>query len=80
MAFAPSTKQWPRALCGTMKTHYKLMASFRPEHALKRQGCDDQVKYKRIRPKCELELRIEELAKWTSVDQRKDPQYATEAQ
>eukprot|EP00974_Lingulodinium_polyedra_P016573 1606631-Lingulodinium_polyedra.AAC.1 len=37
MAFTPSTKQWPCESCGTMKTYHKLMAPYRPEHALKRQ-------------------------------------------
>eukprot|EP00974_Lingulodinium_polyedra_P040166 3855598-Lingulodinium_polyedra.AAC.1 len=50
MAFTPSTKQWPCAVCGTMKTYHQLMASYRPEHALKRQERDDEVKYKRICP------------------------------
>eukprot|EP00974_Lingulodinium_polyedra_P088963 8624741-Lingulodinium_polyedra.AAC.1 len=37
MAFTPGTKQWPCASCSTMKTYHKLMTSYRPEHALKRQ-------------------------------------------
>eukprot|EP00974_Lingulodinium_polyedra_P073272 7093645-Lingulodinium_polyedra.AAC.1 len=73
MAFTPSTKQWPCAACSTMKTYHKLMTSYRLEHALKRQEWDDEVKYKRLCAKCELELRTAEFATWTLVDQRKNP-------
>eukprot|EP00974_Lingulodinium_polyedra_P105480 10212635-Lingulodinium_polyedra.AAC.1 len=63
-----------------MKTYHKLMTSYRPEHALKRQEWGDEVKYKRRRANCELELRTAEFATWTLVDQSKNPQYATETQ
>eukprot|EP00974_Lingulodinium_polyedra_P081342 7878388-Lingulodinium_polyedra.AAC.1 len=80
MAFTSSKKLWSCGLCGTQKTYYKLMQSNRPEHALKRQEWDDEVKYLRICPTCELEVRKKEFTTWTIVGQRKDPTYATEAQ
>ena len=42
MAFEPSTQLRPCALCSTMKTHFHLMESFRPEHAYEKRECGRQ--------------------------------------
>ena len=45
---------------------------------MKRGSADDNVRYKRICVKCEIELRTKEFAKWSSEEKKKDPDYATE--
>ena len=61
-----------------MKTHFKLMTSYRGEHAYEMRECDDMVQYKRVCPACELEMRKEEFEKWSDEAKEEDPDFATE--
>eukprot|EP00974_Lingulodinium_polyedra_P080885 7836258-Lingulodinium_polyedra.AAC.1 len=63
MAFQKSTKLRPCALCKEPLTHFKLMESYREEHAFDKRECDDQIRYWRICVKCETQLRVSEFAK-----------------
>ena len=74
MAFESSRKTYACANCGVQKTHYKLMASCRAEHAYKRE-CDDVVQYKRICAGCELKYRIEEFQFFSQEEKDEQPEY-----
>ena len=50
------------------------MTSYRAQHAYDMRECDDRVQYKRICPKCELDLRKEEFAKWPDRQKQEDPE------
>eukprot|EP00974_Lingulodinium_polyedra_P035345 3393034-Lingulodinium_polyedra.AAC.1 len=76
MAFEKSTKLRPRALCKGPYTHFKLMESYREEHAFEKRERDGQIRYWRICVKCETQLRVSELAKWSASQKKEDPHYA----
>ena len=76
MAFESSKKTYACASCGVQRTHFKLMASHRAEHAYKRE-CDDVVQYKRICTGCELNYRIKEFQSFSQEEKEEQPEYPT---